>query len=95
MSSLSDYMSNNSPVNFPLILTEIKSSLIPFSLVFFTQESEQHLHSLNVFSSLPFFYSHPLIVDSLTANSNKDFENLLFHFAYESSSPFSSFLTNN
>jgi hypothetical protein len=93
MSGSSGYMSINSLFNFPLILTNIKSPTMLFSSVFSSQESEQHLNPLNVFSFLPSLYSHLPTVDSLTADSNRDFENLLFHFTYGSSSP--SFPSNN
>jgi hypothetical protein len=86
-------MSNNFPFNSLLILIDIKNLIILSSSVFLPQESEQHLNSLNVFSFLPFLYSHPPTVDFSTADSNRDFEDLFFHFMYRSF--FSSFLSND
>jgi hypothetical protein len=94
VSSWSSFTSDNSlfnsSFNFLLVLTRIKSATMLFSSVLLPQGFDKHLNSLNVFSplsSLFYFISQTSTVDSLT-NSNIDFENLLLHFAYDSSSPF-------
>jgi hypothetical protein len=83
-------MSNNSSFNSPPVLTKIKNATTPFSLVLLPQESNQHLNSSNVFSLLFSFISQPPIVDSLNTDSTQDFEDLLFHFVYGSTSSSSS-----
>jgi hypothetical protein len=97
-SSWSGFMSNYSLFNFLSVLTKIKNATIPFSSVFLTQESDKHLNSLNVFSLFSFFNSQNPTVDSSISNKDLDFEELLFHFMYDSSFPFSflnSSLINN
>jgi hypothetical protein len=90
-------MLNNFLFNSSSILTDIKNPITPFSSVFSPQGSEQHFNTSNVFFFLLFLYSHFPTVDSLTADSNKDFDDLLFYFVYGSSSspPFPSFSINN
>jgi hypothetical protein len=85
MSSWSSFTSNNFLFNSPLVLTEIKNIAMPFSPVFSATRFEQHLNPSNVFSPLFSFNSQPSSVDFLIINSDKKFENLLFHFAYRSS----------
>jgi hypothetical protein len=76
----------NSLFNSPPVLTKIKSTAMPFSSVFLAQGSEQHLSSLNVFFSLSLLFTQPLTVDFPIDSNIDTFENLLFHFAYSSSS---------
>jgi hypothetical protein len=91
----SGFVSNNSTNNSP---TEgLKSTSTSFSSVFFKHESEQHLNSGIVFSPLPLFITHPLQIDPPPADPDIDFEDLILHLAYgsSSSSSFSSFPSNN
>jgi hypothetical protein len=76
----------NSLFNFLSVLTEIKSTVTPFSSVFLTQGSKQYLSPLNIFSLLPLLFTQPLIVDFSTDSNTDTFENLLLYFAYSSSS---------
>jgi hypothetical protein len=84
--SVSGYMSFNSPDNSLSKLTSLNSLSMLFSSVLSLHESKQHLDSATVFLSLLFLspvLSHLSKVDSSCTNS--EFEELLLHFAYGSS----------
>jgi hypothetical protein len=81
----SDYMSFNSSDNSLSKLTSLNSLPMLFSSVLSHCESEQHLDSNTVFSSLPPLspnLSYLFKVDSSYTNS--EFEDFLLHFTYES-----------
>jgi hypothetical protein len=85
--SMSGFVSNNFLFNSLAKLTSLKSHSTLFSSVSLHCESEQHLDSNNVFSplfSLSTSFTHSQTVDS--SGSDCDFEDLLLHFTYGSSS---------
>jgi hypothetical protein len=83
-SGLSGYVSFNSPFNSP---SNINSPSMLFSSVFSHYGFEQHLDPATVFLPLSLLssnLSHALIVDS--PYTDTEFEKVLLHFAYGSSS---------
>jgi hypothetical protein len=82
----SGFVSNNSLYNSLAKLTSLKDHPTPFSSVFHYRESEQHLDSKNVFSSL-FLLSTSFTYSSTEdlSDSDYDLEDLLLYFMYRSS----------
>jgi hypothetical protein len=84
--SMSGFVSNNFLFNFLAKLTSLKSHPMLFSSVSPHHKFKQHLNSNIVFSPLLLStsFTYPQTVDS--PGSDSDFEDLLLHFTYGSSS---------
>jgi hypothetical protein len=94
--SMSSYVLNNSLFNSLAKLTSLKSHPMLFFSVSPHSESEHHLDSNYVFpllSPLSTNYTHPPTVDS--PGLDHEFEELLLHFVYRSSSTPSSPTSSN